>query len=70
MPSLPRDKKNPQDLDTHSEDHCADELRYAMMHLYKPAAPVLRVNTDPFNGDNVIDSALHDHTIEYGRYAS
>lgn len=28
FPSLPRDSKNPDDIDTHSNDHCADSLRY------------------------------------------
>mgnify|MGYP003624215924 FL=1 len=69
MPALPRDKKNPEDLDTHAEDHAADELRYAMMHLYKPASPIQRANKDPFHGDNVIDSAVNEQAMAYGRYA-
>ena len=41
VPTLPRSSRNPEDLDTHAEDHAADEWRYAMMHCYKPhAAPV------------------------------
>ena len=36
LPSLPRAAANPEDLDTKAEDHAADELRYAMMHVYKP----------------------------------
>jgi hypothetical protein len=36
LPSLPRSSVNPEDLDTKAEDHAADELRYAMMHVYKP----------------------------------
>lgn len=28
FPVLPRDKRKPDDLDTESEDHCADEVRY------------------------------------------
>lgn len=28
LPTLPRDSKKPDDVDTHAEDHCADEVRY------------------------------------------
>mgnify|MGYP003148643299 FL=1 len=69
MPALPRDRKNPEDLDTHAEDHAADELRYAMMHLYKPASPIQRANKDPFYGENVIDSVVNEYAMTYGRYA-
>ena len=31
LPSLPIDKKNPEDIDTHSEDHLYDALRYGIM---------------------------------------
>ena len=31
IPSLPHDPQRPEDLDTHSEDHAADEWRYACM---------------------------------------
>ena len=31
FPTLPRDEKDPDDLDTHTEDHCADEARYEIM---------------------------------------
>jgi len=41
-----------------------------MMHLYKPATPSLRVDTNPFLGENVIDATIHDYTMHYGRYAS
>lgn len=30
LPSLPRDEKNPEDVDTQAEDHAADALRYAL----------------------------------------
>lgn len=33
LPALPRDKKNPEDLDTSMEDHLADALRYGCMFL-------------------------------------
>ncbi len=33
LPSLPRDKKKPEDVDTTAEDHLADALRYLVMYL-------------------------------------
>lgn len=33
LPALPRDDKNPEDVDTHAEDHAYDALRYALMEL-------------------------------------
>lgn len=33
LPALPRDEKNPEDVDTHAEDHAADAARYALMEL-------------------------------------
>lgn len=33
LPSLPRDDKNPDDVDTHAEDHIYDALRYALQEL-------------------------------------
>ena len=34
LPILPRDENNSDDLDTKSEDHIADELRYACLHQF------------------------------------
>ena len=31
LPALPIDKKNPEDIDTNSEDHLYDALRYGIM---------------------------------------
>ena len=31
LPAIPLDKKNPEDIDTHSEDHLYDALRYGIM---------------------------------------
>jgi hypothetical protein len=31
LPSMQHDKKNPEDLDTEGEDHCADSIRYGVM---------------------------------------
>lgn len=56
MPSLPRSKSNPEDLDTHTEDHAADELRYAIMHLYRPSRAEPNRNQNPFFGTNVLNN--------------
>lgn len=39
LPELPRDKNNPEDVDTKSNDHWADALRYLAMGLYKTPPP-------------------------------
>jgi len=31
LPSLPLDKRNPEDINTHAEDHLYDALRYGIM---------------------------------------
>ena len=31
LPAIPLDKKNPEDVDTNSEDHLYDALRYGIM---------------------------------------
>ena len=31
IPALPLDKRNPEDVDTHAEDHLYDALRYGIM---------------------------------------
>jgi hypothetical protein len=36
LPVLPRDVKNPEDVDTDAEDHAPDALRYALVSVYKP----------------------------------
>lgn len=33
LPALPRDRSNPEDVDTTAEDHLADALRYGLMFL-------------------------------------
>lgn len=42
LPALQHDKNRPEDLDTHMEDHAADELRYACMA--RPYVKVVRNN--------------------------
>ncbi len=38
LPAIPLDKKNPEDIDTHSEDHLYDAIRSGIM-----SRPRLRV---------------------------
>jgi len=68
MPALPRSNKNPEDLDTHAEDHAADELRYAMMHVYRPHKPE---DEQPYEGtgQEVIDMMEQGWGTRKGRYA-
>lgn len=37
VPSIARDERNPDDIDTTAEDHIADETRYAAMSLVAPS---------------------------------
>lgn len=39
LPALPRDKRNPEDVDTAAEDHAYDALRYLCMGLLGGPAP-------------------------------
>lgn len=40
LPAMPRDKRNPEDIDTtHKEDHLADALRYLISELTGKTAP-------------------------------
>ena len=45
LPLLPTDKHNPEDVDTHAEDHAYDALRYGVMS--RPLHPNSNAN-DPF----------------------
>ena len=68
MPTLPRSSKNPEDLDTMAEDHAADELRYAMMHVYKPHRVA---EPEPYEGtgQEIMDGIEKDGGRRSGRYA-
>jgi len=68
MPTLPRSSKNPEDLDTTAEDHAADELRYAMMHVYKPHRVT---EPEPYEGtgQEMIDQLATQTGRRNGRYA-
>jgi len=43
LPAIPLDKKNPEDIDTHSEDHLYDALRYGIMS--RPRFSIFDFNT-------------------------
>lgn len=45
LPALPRAKNNPEDVDTHTDDHIADALRYLLQQLAPGGIP--RVAPDP-----------------------
>ena len=49
LPLLPTDKHNPEDVDTHAEDHAYDALRYGIMS--RPVHPNNNAN-DPFMKQN------------------
>ena len=61
MPTLPRSKSNPEDLDTKSEDHAADAARYGIMHVYQPTPTAPVVRKDPFLGTNLIKDLRTAH---------
>ena len=67
MPALPRSSSNIEDCDTHAEDHMADMLRYAMMHIYKPH----KVEETPYEGtaQQMIDQMTSNVGLRSGRYA-
>lgn len=44
LPDLPRDKNKPEDLDTKTEDHAADALRYLLMSRTRSAKSLLKRN--------------------------
>lgn len=60
LPALPRDKRDPEDVDTTTEDHLADALRYGVMFLAgrsqearnapPPRGPQARPATAALNG--------------------
>ena len=49
MPLLMYSSSDPEDLDTHMEDHCADEVRYLCMS--RPVGPVARPSSDALHPD-------------------
>ena len=65
VPSLPRDDRNPEDIDTHTEDHAADEWRYGMIHMYRPYKyDEIPTNRGTFN--EIVEPLTRPN--KYGRY--
>ena len=58
LPQLPPDDNNPEDIDTETEDHAADALRYGVMRKRRAPATEqkqeLRVESDAVIGNGVI----------------
>ena len=61
FPSLPRSKSNPEDVDTKSNDHVADDWRYGLMKMYGPSTPTRPTDQNPFLGDNLIGGLRTAH---------
>jgi hypothetical protein len=61
IPSLPRSKSNPEDVDTKANDHDADRVRYLLMHCFAPMSAPKPVNRDPFQGDSLIKGLRSAH---------
>lgn len=69
VPAMPRDDHNVEDVDTSSEDHCGDEWRYVLMHVFRPAQ---RADFIDYEGtaQQVIDETLaaQDHEGTLSRF--
>jgi hypothetical protein len=59
LPSIPLSKTNPEDVDTHSEDHLYDALRYGVMT--RPSTGMFDTNTNYSN----YDAQIADLTFGY-----
>jgi hypothetical protein len=49
VPGLVVDDHNVEDVETHGEDHCADEIRYLFMNRPRPSVPSLST-PEPYTG--------------------
>jgi hypothetical protein len=58
IPALPIDKRNPEDIDTHAEDHLYDALRYGIMS--RPRFSVFDFDSGEthYNGMQVADATF------------
>ena len=67
IPSLQHDERNPEDLDTNSEDHAADEWRYACTS--RPFVKLAEPTTPPINSiqDMSINELWADRNRHKGR---
>lgn len=64
MPQLPRDKRRPEDVDTDSNDHLADALRYMGVHVFGPGYK--KQQDETAEGANIISSLMTETKV--GRY--
>jgi hypothetical protein len=60
LPSIPLDKKNPEDVDTKSEDHLYDALRYGIMS--RPRFSIFDYDPTMSKGNNM---PIADSTFGY-----
>jgi hypothetical protein len=65
IPVLQHDEKKPEDLDTESEDHAADEWRYACM-----ARPYTRAAPEPDPGPNKVEQWSFNELVKRNRKQS
>jgi hypothetical protein len=65
LPQLPRDLRKPEDINTESEDHLADALRYMAVHVFGPGH--IRSQDEEAEGARVIKSLKED--VNVGRYS-
>jgi len=61
LPSLPRSKANPEDVDTKANDHVADDWRYGLVKMYGPADPLRPADRNPMLGQNLIQGLRSAH---------
>jgi hypothetical protein len=58
IPALPLDKRNPEDIDTTSEDHLYDALRYGIMSRPRFSIFDKDFNDGPHRGMRVADATF------------
>jgi hypothetical protein len=58
LPALPIDKRNPEDIDTTSEDHLYDALRYGIMSRPRFSIWDYDPNSGPSNSMRVADATF------------
>ena len=58
LPALPIDKRNPEDIDTHAEDHLYDALRYGIMSRPRFSVFDFDTQSSQSNGMRVADATF------------
>ncbi len=67
LPTLPRDPKRPEDVDTHAEDHAYDALRYLAMGLAGSGKATGDVAPLPSASVKLVENPVSTVTGELGR---